>query len=594
MIKLTTENASQGLDMLLGYHSHHAAHLYLPAPDGAVSKELQDAGIKTLKDLLVHHLVNQTVPSQQTLDNLAFVKKQAPKNITDSTGIQSTSQTQDDIKVVENWLKASAYAMFVVLDLMSLGESLDDLSDDAFEKLGNRHKNHAASLFEKGLADLGKKGGVVTQAKTLFGALVKAFKFGLFQDVMHAATASWDAWDYIKESVIAIVQILAWFATDGIAAVAEFVEKLVDTCEDIEGLSDAIDALTVGDSSTYDSAVAAATVLESPIQLHTPSVIEFYNDIYIGTYYKGYNSIVVVTSDPETIINNRAELSKIKNSLQKREEAKAASDKATQYPVWKDRQVLCFIDGNGAVHPAVGSPTSFIIDNKLAFAILTADPADPQVKGAKKDLRGEVYYMCSDYGAVWGPAKKLGTIGDACCGVAINQVSDYLVCASVQSDTRHIKNCTYGKDGVWTTEQPTNSYCSAATTPGVTQNDGDGIGITILFMGTGDGHIWMTECNASEGWQDPVKPNNGWTTTGTPVPMPDNNVWGGVYYLSSDLSDPAFYVGQRWPGPNWSGISKFDSVKAAGSPALLGNYLYYQDLALNLQAVDLSDAKPIG
>ncbi len=63
--------------------------------------------------------------------------------------------------------------------------------------------------------------GAINKAKALFTLAGQIFKAGGFKAAFKVIKSEMSWWDWVKTGVIAVAQIVAWFATDGVAFVAE-------------------------------------------------------------------------------------------------------------------------------------------------------------------------------------------------------------------------------------------------------------------------------------------------------------------------------------------------------------------------------------
>ena len=63
--------------------------------------------------------------------------------------------------------------------------------------------------------------GAVNKAKALFTLAGQIYNAGGFKAAFKVMKSEMDWWDWVKTGVIAVAQIVAWFATDGVAFVAE-------------------------------------------------------------------------------------------------------------------------------------------------------------------------------------------------------------------------------------------------------------------------------------------------------------------------------------------------------------------------------------
>jgi len=582
----------QALDLLINYHGAEAhAQMRAGAPADAIPQALAGTpGATTVKDVVLHHLAAGTTPSDSLTPYLEKMRGAANTGV--SVSLNSCTVSESDAKKVEAWLKTTVDVVKTVIDMFFLADAAEELDE---QPILSKNIGNAKSLIEKEIATLSKSASAWEKAKAFFKLLKKAFTFGMFQDVFHAMAANMSAWDYIKESVEAVVQIVAWLATDFLAALAEFVLRLTDVAEDLDDVFEDIEGLC-----SYDDVMAAINDLESPIQLHTPAAAQFQDAYYVASSLKGYHSILVHQTTDARLNGYLKQSDAIAAELAAGKiTQEEASDKAKALTPWSKVQAVTFEDADGTVHDPVGAPAAFTFHDTLYLAILTGD--DESVSdGDPATFTGDIYLSASADGSSWGAAYKLGSIGDAGCAPAFCALNETATggsvnCTYMQGQTGLIYNCTASDPGGdWSVQEIVKgSAATTATTPDTcTNTDDDGnVGLTVLYRGSGSNtDIWQVQSNPDFSWQGPdVQMKGFFGTVGTPALPPATNNWAYVYYRSSDLLDPKLFRGYRYPGPREISVYVYTGVLASGSPAPCGAFLFYQDQQFALQAVGIDD-----
>lgn len=573
----------QALDLLINFHGQDAINqMCAEAPSRAVPEELRATGApQSVRDVVLHHLQAGTAPDASLTPYLDKVKQSQNTGV--SGKLKSCTVSESDAEKIEDWLFVTIDTVKLIIDVFFLVEAAGELDKEA---LAEKHMNNAGSLLEKELRAVTKGENAWDQAMAFFKVLKKAFEFGLFQDMFHAIAADWDVWDYIKEAVLALVQIVAWLATDFVAAVAEFVEKLAAVAEDVDALCD-----DIGKLCSYDDAESAVTALESPIQLHTPAAVQFNDTYYVAQTLKGYHAVMVYVSTDDQLSAYKTKAASIQANLDggKTTREQAAAEFKAISP-WTSAETITFKDSKGVVHDPVGAPAVGVFQDTLFFAILTGD--DSSIIEDQNEFLGEIYLTFAEANDQWAPAYKLGFIGDAGAAPALHEVNDTFYCIYRQGQNAQIMGCQSSDGRGWTVEKPIlDGVATTATTPSVCTNSDrdDNYGLTITFRGSGTNvEIWQIQSNTDFAWQGPdAQCPDYFSTLGTPALLYGTNNWRFIFYKSSNAFSPDLYCGDRYPGPREPNVYKYDGILLSGSPAACGNYLFYQDQHYDLQYVDV-------
>ena len=84
--------------------------------------------------------------------------------------------------------------------------------------------------------------GAKNKAKALFTLLGQIYKAGGFRAAFKVIKDEMTTWEWIKTGVIAVAQITAWFATDGVAFIAEVALNIMSAEQLIEDAAKAVKA----------------------------------------------------------------------------------------------------------------------------------------------------------------------------------------------------------------------------------------------------------------------------------------------------------------------------------------------------------------
>ncbi|WP_417450416.1 hypothetical protein [Kordiimonas sp.] len=574
-----TFDIPQALDLLINFHGQDAhSQMNSPAPKEAIPAGLATSDSTcTVRDVVLHHLLNNTTPGASLNDALSTVSKSSNSGV---SGQLKSCTVSNDAQKVEDWIFVTIDSVSVIIDMFFLVEAGAELDREA---IAEKHMNNAGSLLEKELKTIMKGGDLWEQAKAFFKVLKKAFEFGMFQDIFHALAADWSVWDYIKESVLALVQIIAWLATDFIAAVAEFVEKLTTTVEDIDKLYEDIENLC-----SFNDVESAIGSLESPIQLHTPAATQYGGDYYVAQCLKGYHAVLVYKTTGEQLNSYQAAAEKLNTELANKQITQSQAAEAFKaISPWQTTHTLSFVDKTQTLHDPVGAPALMVFQDTLFCAILTGDQSSI-IEGNPPKFRGEIYLTFSTDGTSWAPAYKLGTVDDAGCAAAFCEVNDTLFCVYMQGVSGQIFNCSTTDGTGWGVQEAVmNGTATTATTPGVcinTDNDNNS-GLTILYRGSGSNtDIWQVQSNPDFSWQGPDAQCSGtFETLSSPMPVVLADNWRYVYYRGSDPFIAHLYCGDRFPGPREPYVYPFIDILVSGSPSPCGDYIFYADEHYSLQ-----------
>ena len=87
-----------------------------------------------------------------------------------------------------------------------------------------RHSNHP--VFLERLVKSSWNREIVPQAKALFYLLKDTFSLGILWKIIKSLCSNMSTWDWIKAGALITAQLIAAFATDGLALIAKIVLAL--------------------------------------------------------------------------------------------------------------------------------------------------------------------------------------------------------------------------------------------------------------------------------------------------------------------------------------------------------------------------------
>ena len=192
------------------------------------------ASFKRHRSAIINHIYDGTNPSPGSgLSSLKLQKSQVGAGLIEAVSLPGLTPCQEacGYMVVD--------VVFFVLGLVGLHVSNDErITRAILRELG------ADTL--KGLArairDFSEADGAYNKAKALFTLLGQIYKAGGLSAAFKVIKDEMTEWEWIKTGVIAVAQIAAWFATDGVAFIAEVALNIMSAEQLIEDAAKAVKA----------------------------------------------------------------------------------------------------------------------------------------------------------------------------------------------------------------------------------------------------------------------------------------------------------------------------------------------------------------
>ena len=192
------------------------------------------ASFKEHRSAIVSHIYDGTDPSSGSkLSSLKLQQTQPAISQIEAISIPGLTPCEEACGYV------AVDVVFFVLGLAGLHTSNNErITRAILRELG------ADTL--KGLAravrDFSEADGAYNKAKALFTLFGQIYKAGGFRAALKVIKDEMTTWEWIKTGVIAIAQIAAWFATDGIAFIAEVALNIMSAEQLIEDAAKAVKA----------------------------------------------------------------------------------------------------------------------------------------------------------------------------------------------------------------------------------------------------------------------------------------------------------------------------------------------------------------
>ena len=185
---------------------------YLEAVDTLAKWFPQDAAtLKAHQDVIVHHVMFGSKPEKDSPLCMMAAKKPTPK-VTAATELPSLTPCEEACAVVV------VDVIFFCLGLVGLHVSNDERMTRAIiQELGPE----TLRGFSRAIHDFSTADGAYAKAKALFALMGGIYSAGGFRAAFKVIKDEMSWWEWTKTGVIAVAQIVAWFATDGIAFIAE-------------------------------------------------------------------------------------------------------------------------------------------------------------------------------------------------------------------------------------------------------------------------------------------------------------------------------------------------------------------------------------
>ena len=565
------QTQSSSLDLLVNYYGDDTKNFFQAEADPAyVPQALSDQTPVTNKHVILYHLQEQTTPDNDFLQTIPFQPSGRSVNA-DGAPVDAGND-----QLIENWLVVMVDVVFVVLDAIALGDAVENVNSATTKQAIARGFAEASkSIFEEGLETLGDASvSSYDKAKVLFGGLQKAWSFGMFHAILEAVRNDLHIWDYIRDSVEAIAQLLAWFASDGVAAIAELI-LAVESLES-DGVSLFDDINTALRSGSLQDAVNALGEDTSVNQKYTPAVVSFGGSAYVITYQEGSCSLVLMSRDLCSLSCGLCSKAGYGEQLQNSDADQVRNDLETytDYSPWANTVVIPTLAADGTNLVPIASPAACFDDssNTLYVFFQVADS-------------GTIYYLSTKDAVSWSRAVPIQAVTDNTCTPVVTQCASGWICAYVSTKGGTLRTIGTSDFLSWDGPNDTNPNAKTSTTPGaITIQYGSGPGLNVYFAGyNSDINIGFTYSNPQTPWKTADTLPGSSETVRTPVPC----------FLDPNATDKSlviFHRGVKYDHrlfkSDWTNgvIQTYDDIYCQDSPAILDNrYVFYLDENFNTQ-----------
>lgn len=504
MPKLTQEHVNAAMDFFKKHFPEEASSLTKHAPE------------------ISQHVLNGTSPaSNSPLRSVAF----APKPEIEGMGLEMIAVPQVSRGAcIEGWGAACVDTVLFVIGLTGLPtkwnerqvmEVVAKIDNTAMDGLTVALKKieDAKYLWKMGLARGSKDWEALkTIAKGFYGIVSGLYHMSLLHLFWDALKNDMSWWDWVKDGIIAIATMIAWFASAGIAFVAECILVLMsavttiqafisadDTCS-LDEFVDALDGKTISVKST--PATSGATSVPSVSQLNSTYFVishdgatglEFINSSD-GVNWSSATPIVGVdqcNSWPASVVYNGVlYVFYTGNETPGQIWYVSTSDGTT----WST-------PANLGTNTTTNAPSVTVFNNKL-YVIYKGSGSSTKI--------WYTYYDGSSWSAIGELPGGVNTSTTPCAVVYNSKLT--VIYKGVVGDDR-IWLVTY--DG---SSWDVNTHCSDLVTTGdAPAAFVEGSGITVFFRGVGNDHkIWKIEGDSLAALQGADPSSTTETTTAAP------------------------------------------------------------------------------
>lgn len=564
---------SAALDILAnGFGEETVLSLQQVAPADLVPSELAaqfavQSSPPTIKDVIIYHVVSGDAPDAEITNAVVFPS-------TPISPVRVETQIDDDLDLVGDWLLVVFDIVKVVLGIVGLTGDIDG------KPIAESLKFEGKNLLEQGIDKLNDNSGSVSnfeKVKIIFNAFKSAYNFGMFQAILAALKDDMDTWDYIKDSVIAIAQIIAWFASDGVAAVAQFLLDLDSFVGNETALVTDVEAAVKAGS--LSDAINAATALDSPTQLHTPATALMDENAYVVSFLSGNKTLLVQWMPYEQLDNasnsSAALLNDMNTDSTQNQTAQNITDGTTNAIVWPSFAAIPTVTSQGQQVTPNSAAATFVYNNDL-YVFFTVEE------------NRNIYYVYSADGVSWSDATPINSIDDCVCAPGIIECSGTYYCFYISHRENNINYVTSTDFVNWSgVKVIKDGVVTSSTTPGlIVQTFNSGQGVVVYYASSDfaeNQSIWYSYKMPGEDWTDPEHVTTDANTSKTPAPF-----WVGddinILYKGV-VGDPSLYRLDNSRNTE----APFLGLSCADSPNILNNeYAFYSDTQYALQYVKVN------
>ena len=193
------------------------------------------ASFKRHRSAIVNHIYEGTNPSSGSeLSSLKLQKIQVGADLLiEAVSLPGLTPCQEACGYV------AVDVVFFVLGLVGLHVSNNErITRAILRELGADTLRGLA----RAIRNFSEADGAYNKAKALFTLFGQIYKAGGFRAAFKVIKDEMTTWEWIKTGVIAVAQITAWFATDGVAFIAEVALNIMSAEQLIEDAAKAVKA----------------------------------------------------------------------------------------------------------------------------------------------------------------------------------------------------------------------------------------------------------------------------------------------------------------------------------------------------------------
>lgn len=501
MPKLTQEHVNAAMDFF---------KKYFPEEEPSLTQHATE---------ISQHVLNGTRPAETSpLRSVAF----AP--VPQVMGLEMIAQAPRS-KCIDNWGAACVDTVLFVISLTGLRTKLNERQVmEVVAKIDNTSMDgltvalkkieDAKYLWKKGLANGTKDWDALkTIAKGFFGIVSGIYHMSLLHLFWDALKNDMSWWDWVKDGIIAVATLLAWFATAGVAFVAECVLVLMSAITTIQAYVKADDTCSL-DEFVDDLEGKTISAKSTPITsgaTSVPSVSEL-NNTYFVISHDGATGLEFIKSSDGV---NWSSATSIEGVTQCNSWPASAAYNGKLYVFYTGNenpgQIWYVSTSDGTTWSAPANLGTNTTDNAPSVTVFD-DKLYVIYKGSGTNTK--IWYTYYD-GSSWSSIEELPAgvnTSTTPCPVVYNKKLTVIYKGEAGDD--RIWLVTY--DG---SNWGTNTHCLDKVTTGDTPTAYvDGENITVFFRGTGDDHnVWKIEGSSLAAMQGAYPSSTTETTTVAPT-----------------------------------------------------------------------------
>ena len=453
--------------------------------------------LDTYKDEIAQHVLNNTQPETGS----ALLSVQYVKPATTTTGFTESLATPALSTCLEDWLIAIIDTVMLgfslaglkanIPDKVALCKELDVEAVDGLEVALNKFSKavKAWKAASAGIGDYTDAGTAL--AKSIFGLLSGIYHMGMLEAIWNYLKNNMTWWDWIKDGLTALCTFLAWFATGGIAFIAECISFVISAISTVQAYYDAEIACPVS-TLLADVAQWVESSPESAL-MHTlePSICEFNGTMYL--FYKNSGSgLNYMTSTDGSTWTATQYVTQVANAMSAPSAVVYGSTIYLFYKGMEDPSLIWYTtstDGSTWTTPVSldssvstsAAPAAVVFGKKL-YVFYMGSGGDPKI------------WYVSFNGTTWDTLVHIhdGVATSTTPNVTVFGGMLYVFYKGSDSDTR-IWSVNTADCNTWGPQNNCNTQVNTDRTPTVILTDN---GCSMFYRGSGSNHyIWKVTGN---------------------------------------------------------------------------------------------------